>query len=52
MGKGDLGPQGSGGILILRPMLPAVRPFRAGAICLFASLTLGLAAGTLGLGSG
>jgi S-DNA-T family DNA segregation ATPase FtsK/SpoIIIE len=40
----------AGAILILRPMLPAVRPFRAGAICLFASLTLGLAAGTLGLG--
>ena len=31
-------------------MLPAVRPFRAGAICLFAALCLGLAAGTLGLG--
>ncbi|WP_051324033.1 FtsK/SpoIIIE family DNA translocase [Candidatus Solirubrobacter pratensis] len=42
----------AGAILILRPMLPAVRPFRAGAICLFASLTLGLAAGTLGLGPG
>ena len=42
----------TGAILILRPMLPAVRPFRSGAICLFASLTLGLAAGTLGLGPG
>jgi S-DNA-T family DNA segregation ATPase FtsK/SpoIIIE len=42
----------TGAILILRPMLPAVRPFRAGAICLFAALTLGLAAGTLGLGPG
>jgi S-DNA-T family DNA segregation ATPase FtsK/SpoIIIE len=42
----------AGAILILRPMLPAVRPFRSGAICLFASLTLGLAAGTLGLGPG
>ena len=42
----------AGAILILRPMLPAVRPFRAGAICLFAGLTLALAAGTLGLGPG
>jgi len=39
-----------GAIIMLRPMLPAVRPFRAGAICLFAALCLGLAAGTLGLG--
>src|SRR4051812_9105380 len=42
----------AGAILILRPMLPAVRPFRSGAICLFAALTLGLAAGTLGVGPG
>src|SRR4051812_34700373 len=42
----------AGAILILRPMLPAVRPFRSGAVCLFASLTLGLAAGTLGVGPG
>jgi DNA segregation ATPase FtsK/SpoIIIE, S-DNA-T family len=40
----------AGAIIVLRPMLPAVRPFRAGAICLFAALCLGLAAGTLGLG--
>ena len=39
-------------VLVLRPMLPAVRPFRAGALCLFAALTLALAAGTLGLGPG
>src|SRR5439155_1447319 len=32
--------------------LPAVRPFRSGGICLFAALTLALAAGTLGLGPG
>jgi S-DNA-T family DNA segregation ATPase FtsK/SpoIIIE len=31
-------------------VLPAVRPFRAGGICLLAALTLALAAGTLGLG--
>jgi S-DNA-T family DNA segregation ATPase FtsK/SpoIIIE len=40
----------AGAILVLRPVLPAVRPFRAGAICLFAALTLALAAGTFGLG--
>jgi S-DNA-T family DNA segregation ATPase FtsK/SpoIIIE len=39
-----------GAILVLRPVLPAVRPFRAGALCLFAALTLALAAGTFGLG--
>src|SRR6201991_3887169 len=41
---------GAGAILMLRPMLPAVRPFRRGAICLFAAVTLGLAAGTWGPG--
>ncbi len=38
--------------LLARGLLPAVRPLRAGAICLFASLTLALAAGTLGVSSG
>src|SRR5215211_6003549 len=42
----------AGAILVLRPVLPAVRPFKAGAVCLFTALTLGLAAGTLGLGPG
>jgi S-DNA-T family DNA segregation ATPase FtsK/SpoIIIE len=42
----------TGAILVLRPMLPAVRPFRSGGLCLFVALTLGLAAGTLGLGPG
>src|SRR3954451_3529914 len=41
-----------GAILMLRPVLPAVRPFRAGAICLFVACTLGLSAGTLGVGPG
>src|SRR5271169_2060282 len=41
-----------GGVLLLRPVLPALRPLRAGAVCLFASVTLALAAGTLGLSSG
>jgi S-DNA-T family DNA segregation ATPase FtsK/SpoIIIE len=40
----------AGAILVLRPILPAVRPFRSGAICLLAGLMLALAAGTLGLG--
>ena len=40
----------AGAILVLKPVLPAVRPFRAGALCLFAAVCLGLAAGTLGLG--
>src|SRR6478672_9943313 len=41
-----------GAALLLRPVLPALRPLRAGALCLFASVTLALAAGTLGLSSG
>ena len=41
-----------GGALLLRPVLPALRPLRAGALCLFASVTLALAAGTLGVSSG
>jgi DNA segregation ATPase FtsK/SpoIIIE, S-DNA-T family len=40
----------AGALCVLRPVLPAVRPFRAGAVCLVAALTLALAAGTLGLG--
>jgi DNA segregation ATPase FtsK/SpoIIIE, S-DNA-T family len=43
---------GGGLVLVLRPMLPAVRPFRAGGLCLFAALAIGLAAGTLDLGPG
>ena len=42
----------TGAILVLREMLPAVRPFRSGGLCLFLALTLGLAAGTFGLGPG
>jgi DNA segregation ATPase FtsK/SpoIIIE, S-DNA-T family len=40
----------TGALVVLRPVLPAVRPFRAGAVCLFLALTLALAAGTFGLG--
>src|SRR6478609_5875477 len=39
-----------GAILMLRPVLPAVRPFRSGAICIFLAVTLGLSAGTIGPG--
>ncbi len=39
-----------GALFVLRPVLPAVRPFRAGALCLFLAFTLALAAGTFGLG--
>jgi S-DNA-T family DNA segregation ATPase FtsK/SpoIIIE len=42
----------AGVILVSRELLPAVRPFRSGGLCLFAALSLGLAAGTLGLGPG
>jgi S-DNA-T family DNA segregation ATPase FtsK/SpoIIIE len=41
-----------GGTLLLRPVLPALRPLRTGSVCLFASVTLALAAGTLGVSSG
>jgi S-DNA-T family DNA segregation ATPase FtsK/SpoIIIE len=41
-----------GALLVLRPMLPTVRPFKAAAFCLTCGLTLGLAAGSLGLGPG
>ncbi len=40
-----------GGALLLRPVLPALRPLRAGAACVFAAVTLALAAGMLGLSS-
>jgi DNA segregation ATPase FtsK/SpoIIIE, S-DNA-T family len=42
----------AGGVLLLRPVLPALRPLRTGSLCVFAALTLALAAGTLGVGSG
>jgi S-DNA-T family DNA segregation ATPase FtsK/SpoIIIE len=47
-----VGLMAAGAILVLRPILPAVRPFRAGGLCLLVALTLGFAAGTLGLGPG
>ncbi len=38
-----------GGALLLRPVLPALRPLRTGALCVFAAVTLALAAGMLGI---
>jgi len=34
---------GAGGVLVMRPLIPTVKPFRAGAILLFAAGTLALA---------
>jgi DNA segregation ATPase FtsK/SpoIIIE, S-DNA-T family len=42
----------AGATIVIRPMLPAVHPLKTGALCLAAALTLGLAAGSLGLGPG
>jgi S-DNA-T family DNA segregation ATPase FtsK/SpoIIIE len=41
-----------GGALLLAPVLPALRPLRAGSGCLFGAVTLALSAGTLGVSSG
>jgi DNA segregation ATPase FtsK/SpoIIIE, S-DNA-T family len=41
-----------GGLLLIRELRFPARPIRAGALCLTASLTLALAAGTFGLGPG
>ena len=42
----------AGGTLVLAGVLPNLRPLRGGLTCLFASLTLALAAGTFGVSSG
>jgi DNA segregation ATPase FtsK/SpoIIIE, S-DNA-T family len=42
----------AGAVLVMRPVLPAMRPFRAAAACLFLGGCLALAAGTLGFGGG
>jgi S-DNA-T family DNA segregation ATPase FtsK/SpoIIIE len=42
----------AGALIVIRPMLPAVHPFKTGTACLTAALMLGLAAGSLGLGPG
>jgi len=40
----------AGAVIVLRPVLPSVRPFKSGGTCLVLALALMLAAGTLGLG--
>jgi len=42
----------AGGVLLLRPVLPALRPLRTGSICLAGSIVLALAAGTFGVSTG
>jgi S-DNA-T family DNA segregation ATPase FtsK/SpoIIIE len=42
----------AGVLLVVEDVLPALRPFRAGAICVTLGLALGLSAGSLGLGPG
>jgi len=41
-----------GGALLLDQLIPTRRPLRTGGLCVFAAVTLALAAGTLGLSSG
>src|SRR4051812_7754288 len=42
----------SGTLIVLPPLLPTLKPFRAGAICLVLALMLGLAGTLFGLGPG
>ena len=41
-----------GALLLMRELRPPARPMRTGVVCLTASVTLALAAGTLGIGPG
>jgi DNA segregation ATPase FtsK/SpoIIIE, S-DNA-T family len=41
---------GAGAVLVLRQLLPSVRPFKAGSACLLSGLMLGLAARSFGIG--
>jgi S-DNA-T family DNA segregation ATPase FtsK/SpoIIIE len=42
----------AGALIVVRPMIPAVHPFKTGTLCLATALMLGLAAGSLGMGPG
>src|SRR5918998_1072788 len=42
----------AGALIVVRPMIDAVHPFKTGFACLAAALMLGLAAGSLGMGPG
>jgi S-DNA-T family DNA segregation ATPase FtsK/SpoIIIE len=41
-----------GALILMRELRPPARPLRTGSICLLVAITLGLAAGTLGIGPG
>jgi S-DNA-T family DNA segregation ATPase FtsK/SpoIIIE len=43
---------GAGAAMLMRPVLPALRPLRTGSVCLFCAIVLALAAGTLGVSAG
>jgi S-DNA-T family DNA segregation ATPase FtsK/SpoIIIE len=45
-----LGVLAAGAVVVMRPVLPSVRPFKSGGICFVLALALMFAAGTLGLG--
>jgi DNA segregation ATPase FtsK/SpoIIIE, S-DNA-T family len=40
----------TGAVIVMRPVLPSVRPFKSGGICFVLALALMFSAGTLGLG--
>jgi S-DNA-T family DNA segregation ATPase FtsK/SpoIIIE len=42
----------AGALVVLKPVLPTVRPYRSGAVCLLSSSTLIIANHTLGIGPG
>src|SRR3954452_7060257 len=42
----------AGALVVLRPVLPTVRPYRTGALCLLCASTLAVASHTLGFGPG
>ncbi|HWH96412.1 MAG TPA: DNA translocase FtsK [Baekduia sp.] len=45
-----LGVVAVGAVVVLRPLLPSVRPFKSGGVCFVLALALMFAAGTVGLG--
>jgi S-DNA-T family DNA segregation ATPase FtsK/SpoIIIE len=45
-----IGVLAAGAVIVMRPVLPSVRPFKSGGICFVLALALMFAAGTLGLG--
>jgi DNA segregation ATPase FtsK/SpoIIIE, S-DNA-T family len=45
-----IGVLAAGAVIVMRPVLPSVRPFKSGGLCFVLALALMFAAGTLGLG--